>query len=79
MTIEWQDIANDLSDSIRELHTALDNYNTALNKADDFKKCLDDKEEFNGEFASAEGAVMAVEESIRDLAQFTDYIEEYLA
>lgn len=79
MSEDWQDIANELSDGIRALHTALEDYNKALDKADAFKKCLDDKAEFEGEWQNAEGGVMAIEESIRDLAQLTDYIEEYLA
>jgi hypothetical protein len=79
MSKDWQDIANELSDGIRALHTALEDYNKALDKAYDFKKCLDDKAEFDGEWHNAEGAVMAIEGSIMDLAQLTNYIEEYLA
>ena len=81
MTIDWQELANELSDGIRELNTALENYNTAFDKADSARKQIEGDEMLDGfadSWNEAEGGVMAIEESIRDLAQLTDFIEEKL-
>jgi hypothetical protein len=81
-TIDWQELANELSDAIRELSTALDNYNTAFNKADDARKQIEGDEMLDG-FADAwneaEGSIMAIEEQRMELAAFVDFIEEKLA
>jgi hypothetical protein len=79
--IDWQEIANDLSEGIRELHTTLDNYNAVFDRADEARKAISDDElleGFSDEWNEAEGGVMAIEEQIRDLAKLTDFIEEKL-
>jgi len=43
---DWQDIANELSDGLREVRTALDSYQAALNKAYDHRKLLGDDKEY---------------------------------
>ncbi len=81
MTIDWQELANELSDGIRELNTALENYNTALDKADDARKQIsggDILDEFSDCWNEAEGSVMAIEDQMRELAALTDFIEEKL-
>lgn len=81
MTIDWQELANELSDGIRELNTALESYNKAFDKADDARKqILDDDslEGFSDCLNEAEGSVMAIEDQMRELAALTDFIEEKL-
>ena len=80
--IDWQELANELSDAIRELSTALDNYNTAVDKADDARKQIADDdllEAYSDVWNEAEGSVMAIEEQRTELAALTDFIEEKLA
>lgn len=79
--IDWQDIANELSDGIRELSTALDNYNRALDRADDARATIKDEtllDECSEAWCEAEHAVMAIEDSRSDMAKLTDFIEEKL-
>lgn len=81
-TIDWQDIANELSDGIRELNTALENYSKALDRADDARKHIADEnklDSFSDYWNEAEGSVMAIEDQMRELAALTDFIEENLA
>ena len=78
---EWQDIANELSDGIRELHTALENYNKALDNADDLRSTIKDEallDSFSDAWNEAEVAVSSIEDNIRDMAKLTDFIEEKL-
>ena len=82
MTIDWQELANELSDGIRELNTALENYNKALDKADDARKQISGEDILDGFsdcWNEAEGSVMAIEDQMRELAALTDFIEEKLA
>lgn len=85
MKIDWQDLANELSDGIREINTAIDSYNKALDRADDARKQIageegsEIKEGYNNVWCEAEGSIMAMEEQIRELAALTDFIDEHLA
>lgn len=76
---DWQDIANELSDAMREIQTALDNYQSALSKAYDQKKLLDDDKEYVENWRIAEAGLEATDDCIRDMVTLVDYIEEYLA
>lgn len=81
MIIDWQELANELSDGIRELNTALESYNKALDKADDARKQIADTDMldmFSDCWNEAEGSVMAIEDQMRELAALTDFIEEKL-
>ena len=81
MTIDWQELADELSEGVRGLNAALDAYNTALDKADDARKQIADDdllEGFSDCWNDAEGSVMAIEEQMRELAALTDFIDEKL-
>ena len=82
MTMEqadWQDIANELSDGLRDVRTALDSYQSALSKAYDQRKLLDDDKEYIENWQIAEAGLESTDDCLRDMVSLVDYIEEYLA
>jgi hypothetical protein len=76
---DWQDTANELSDGMREVRTALDNYQLALNKAYDQRKLLGDDKEFLEQWRIAESGLESTDDCLRDMVSLVDYIEEYLS
>ena len=76
---DWQDIANELSDGLMAVRTALDEYQTALSKAYDQKKLLGDSTEYLENWRIAECGLEATDDCLRDMVLLVDYIEEYLA
>ena len=82
MTMEqadWQDIANELCDGLREVRTALDSYQAALNNAYDQRKLLGDDKEYLEIWRIAESGLESTDDCLRDMVALVDYIEEYLA
>lgn len=77
--LDWQDIANELCDGLREVRTALDSYQAALNKAYDQRKLLDDDKEYLENWGIAESGLESTDDCLRDMVALVDYIEEYLA
>lgn len=77
--LDWQDIANELCDGLREVRTALDSYQAALNKAYYQRKLLDDDKEYLESWRIAESGLESTDDCLRDMVALVDYIEEYLA
>ena len=76
---DWQDTANELCDALREIRTALDSYQSALSKAYDKRKLLEDDKEYLEIWQIAESGLEQTDDPLREMVSLVDYIEEYLA
>lgn len=74
---DWMDLANGMCDAMREIRTALDDYQMLLNKAYDAKKfvCEEKQKAFMQEWRLSESGLEQTDDPLRDMIAIVDYIE----
>lgn len=74
---EWMDLANGMCDAMREVRTALDDYQMLLNKAYEARGSIieEKREAFMQEWRLSESGLEQTDDPLRDMVAIVDYIE----